>query len=182
MVVIRKKLALLLAILVCICCTGCIEPVNTEPDYEPIAEPDSQFSLANPVKEMSRDELVEACGIDLGEPEGAEDMVYSLITLSDNNPVAQLCFSLDGHELCLRAQLMAGEIAQDISGMYYNWESTEHVCVSRDYAVLYLCGEVGYIKWLDGGNATQYSLSMAEGAERDTLIELAERVYKPLQD
>ena len=47
--------------------------------------------------------------------------------------------------------------------------------------MVYLCGEVGYIKWLDGGNATQYSLSMTEGAERDVLIELAELVFKPLQ-
>jgi len=179
MVVIRKTLVLLLAVLMCICCTGCIEPVNKEPDYAPVAEPDSQLSLANPVKEMGREELIEACGIDLGKPEGAENMSYSLISLSDNNPIAQLHFTLDGQELCLRAQNMAGDNAVDISGMYYNWEKTEHVFVSRNYAVVYLCWEVGYIKWLDGANATQYSLSMTQGADRDTLIELAELVFKP---
>ena len=178
----RKTLIMLLALLVCVCCTGCIEPVNKEPDYEPVAEQDSQLAIANPVKEMSREELIEACGIDLGEPEGAENMVYSLISLSDNNSVAQLHFTLDGQELCLRAQNMAGDSAVDISGMYYNWESTEHVFVSRNYAVVYLCGEAGYIKWLDGANATQYSLSMAEGAERDKLIDLAELVFNSIKN
>lgn len=179
---IRRTMVMLLVFAMCLCCAGCIEPVDKEPDYEPIAEADSQLSIANPVEQMSREELAEASGIDLAKPEAAEEIVYSLITLSDNNPIAQMNFTLDGHELCLRAQSMTGEIAQDISGMYYNWETTEHVFVSRNYAVVYLCSDVGYIKWLDGQQGIQYSLSMTKGAGRDILIELAEAVFQPSQD
>lgn len=178
---IRKSIMFLLAALLCLSCTGCIEPVETEPNYEPLAEADSQLGIVNPVKELSRQELIEKSGIYLGSPDGAEDMVYSLISLAENSPIAQLRFTLDGQELCLRAQNISGENAIDISGMYYDWELTEHVFVSRNYAVVYLSADTGYIKWVYAPAGIQYSLSMAEGADRDKLIELAELVFEPLQ-
>ena len=180
---VKKYIVLLMVLLVCFGCTGCIEPVekNENPGDTPLAEQDSQLGIINPVKELSRRELIEAAGIDLGAPEGAEDMAYSLITLSEHSPVAQLKFTLDGHQLCLRAQVIAEEIAIDISGMYYEWELTENVFVDRDYAVVNLADDVGYIKWVDMAPGIQYSLSMAEGADKDTLIDLAERVFKALQ-
>ena len=180
---IKRSFVFLLAVLACLSCTGCIEPVEkNENPGEPLAAQDSQMNIANPVKEMSREELLEQTGIELGAPDGASNMVYSMISLSEGSPIAQLRFELEGHELCLRAQKVAGENAFDISGMYYDWETTEHLFVSLNYAVVCLAGDVGYVKWIDAPNAIQYSLSMMEAADKDTLISLAEAVYEPLKD
>ena len=178
----KRIISIIIALLFMLSLTGCIEPV-TEPDYtKPLAEPDSGFAIANPIREMSRQELFEETGIDLGAPEGAENMVYSLIELSEEEPVAQLKFSLDGHELCLRAQTMsAAAAAGDISGMYYQWEYTKNVFVSMLYAVVNLSGDIGYIKWIDAQGGIQYNLSMNKGASESLLIELAEKVYQPAQ-
>ena len=180
---IKRITSIIIALLLCLGLTGCIEPV-VEPDYtKPLADRDSGLAIANPVKEMSREELAEKTGIDLGCPEGAENTVYSLIELSGAEPVAQLRFSLDGHELCLRAQSMSSAAAAgDISGMYYEWEYTKNVFVSMLYAVVNVSGDIGYIKWIDAEGGVQYSLSMNEGAGEKILVELAEKVYQPLQD
>jgi len=174
----KKYLIVLIALALCVVLSGCTEPVD-KPQEGPVFEQDSQLNIINPIKQMSREELAENCGIDLGEPEGAKDMVYSLIELKDQNPVAQLKLSLEGHELCLRAQAMDTETAAgDISGLYYEWDSVNHVFVGvNNYAVASLKDDLGYIKWLDGASGVQYSLSMTEGADLDTLVSLAEAVF-----
>lgn len=178
----KRVLSIIIALLLVFTLAGCIEPV-VEPDYtKPLAEQDSALGIVNPIKEMSRQELIEQCGIDLGAPEGAENMVYSLINIGEAEPVAQLRMSLDGHELCLRAQGMsAAAPAGDISGMYYEWEHTRNVFVSMLYAVVNVSGDIGYIKWIDAAPGIQYSLSMTEGASEELLIELAEKVFHPTQ-
>ena len=176
----KKYLSFIIALLLVFSLAGCIEPV-TEPDYtKPLAEKDSGLTIANPVKEMSREELLEKTGIDLGPAEGAENLVYSMIDLRDAYPIAQLKCSLDGHELCLRAQEMTAQAAAgDISGMYYEWESTRNVFVSMRYAVVSLAGDIGCIKWIDAENGLHYSLSMNQGADEKLLIELAEKLFYP---
>lgn len=179
----KKVISIIIALLLALGLCGCIEPVEKPDPTKPLAERDSGLAIANPVKEMSRQELIENCGIDLGAPEGAEDMVYSLIDLSESLPVAQLRFKLDGYELCLRAQAMNSQsMAGDISGLYYEWELTRNTFVNFRYAVVNICGDIGYIKWVDAVPGIQYSLSMTEGAEEKLLVELAERVFYPVQD
>ncbi len=177
----KKYLVLIMVIVLAMLLSGCIEPVEEAQDG-PLYEQDSQLNIANPIKQMSRQELVESCGINLGEPEGAENMAYSLIELDGGNPVAQLKFTLEGHELCLRAQAMDTQSAAgDISGLYYEWDVSQHTFVRMNYAVAYLKDDMGYIKWIDGAPGIQYSLSMAEGADVDTLVSLAEAVFHPVQ-
>lgn len=178
----KKAISLIISLLVILGLTGCIEPVEEIDHTKPVAEQDSGFALANPVREMSRQELIECTGIDLGEPEGAENLVYSLIELEDAVPVAQLRFKLEGHDLCLRAQAMSTDAAAgDISGLYYDWELTRNTFVSLRYAVVNVSGDVGYVKWVDAVPGIQYSLSMTEGANDKLLIELAEKVFDPVQ-
>lgn len=179
----KKVLSSIIALLFAFSLTGCIEPVE-EIDYtEPVAAQDSGLAIANPVKEMSRQELIENTGIDLGSPEGADNLVYSMIELSDETPLAQLRFTLDGYELCLRAQAISADAAaDDISGLYYQWEYTKNVFVSLRYAVVNVSGDVGYVKWVDAAPGIQYSLSMTQGAEAELLIELAEKVFYPTQE
>lgn len=179
----KKALSIIIALLIALGLCGCVEHVEKPDPTKPLAERDSGLAIANPIKEMSRQELAEKSGIDLGAPEGATDMVYSLIDLSEGLPVAQLRFDLDGHELCLRAQAMNSEsMAGDISGLYYEWELKQNTFVSLRYAVVNICGDIGYIKWVDAVPGIQYSLSMTEGADDELLVELAEKVFYPVQD
>lgn len=179
----KKILSFIIACLLAFNLTGCIEPV-TEPDYtKPLAQQDSALTIANPVKEMSREELLDKTGIDLGPAEGADELVYSMIELRDAYPIAQLRCTMDGHELCLRAQKMTNEAAAgDISGMYYEWEYTRNVFVCFLYAVVSLSEDIGCIKWIDAENGIQYSLSMNQGADEKLLIELAEKLFYPNGD
>lgn len=71
--------------------------------------------------------------------------------------------------------------AGDISGLYYDWELTRNTFVSLRYAVVNVSGDVGYVKWVDAVPGIQYSLSMTEGANDKLLIELAEKVFDPVQ-
>lgn len=174
----KKFLSLIIALLFMVVLTGCIERVEEIDPTKPLAAADSSLKIANPMKEMSREELIEKTGIDLGTPEGAEDMVYSMIELSEGRPIAQLRFELEGHELCFRAQTVDGKSAAgDISGLYYNWAYTHNTFVARLYAVVNVSGDVGYIKWIDAENGVQYSLSMTEGADEKLLVELADKVF-----
>ena len=179
----KRVLSIIIALFFSFGLSGCIEPVE-KPDYtKPLAEQDSGLTVVNPVKEMSRQELIDCSGIDLGAPEGAADMVYSLIDLKDTADIAQLRFTLDGHQLCLRAQTMSALApAGDISGLYYEWEYTKNTFVSMLYAVVNISGHIGYVKWIDAEAGIQYSLSMSEGASEEKLIELAERVFCPVSD
>lgn len=179
----KRFLSIIIALFFAFVLSGCIEPVE-KPDYtEALAEQDSGFAVVNPVKEMSRQELTDCSGIDLGAPVGAADMVYSLIDLKDEADIAQLRFNLDGHALCLRAQRMsAAAPAGDISGLYYEWEYTKNTFVSMLYAVVNISGDIGYVKWIDAEAGIQYSLSMNEGASEKLLIELAEKVFCPVTD
>ncbi len=177
----RKCIALIIALALCIILSGCTEPVG-QAQEGPVFEQDSQLNIINPIKQMSRQELVESCGINLGEPEGAKELEYSLIRLKDQKPIAQLRFTLDGHELCLRAQVVdTTSAAGDISGLYYEWDVEQHVFVSMNYAVACLKDDLGYIKWIDMAPGIQYSLSMTEGADVDSLVSMAEAVFHPVQ-
>lgn len=181
---IRRYLSFIIALLMCLSLSGCIEPVldTVTPAGQAKAEADSGLAIANPVREMSREELVDTCGIELNFPENAEDINYSIIELKEYNPIAQLRFSFDGIDYCMRGQYVGSEKAEDISGLYYEWELKEHAYVDYCYGVVYISGEVGYIKWLDAISGTQYSLSMSNGAKKDALIQMAELLFEPGQD
>ena len=91
---------------------------------------------------------------------------------------AQIKFSWNGKSAYLRAQVTSALEAEDISGLNYQWTSTGEVQVGDWEATTYLKEEVGYIAWLDAVSGIVYNLCITEGANADTLCELANAMFK----
>ena len=89
---------------------------GTEPDELPI-------SMANPWREISEEEARNFFPRGFTVPEGAENVVWSVMETADANPLLQLSFDLDGQSYTARMQATDDPEA-DISGMYYAWADT----------------------------------------------------------
>lgn len=137
------------------------------------------MSVVNPIKQVSYEELVKVTGIPLYIPEEATEVVYS--TIAPEPPVAQATFTLDGKDVCLRAVATNELEAQDISGLYYQWEITEVIDVGYCTGTVYLKGDMGYVAWLDIAPGINYNLSLKSGATKEALVELANAVFTEVQ-
>ncbi len=138
--------------------------------------------LANPIKEVTVEELVTLTGIRLSASEGAEGVSYQTITLDENTVIAQMRFTMEDVEAFVRAQATAELEASDISGLYYEWTKTSTAQVDYCEAIVYLKDDVGYIAWLDVAPGVVYNLGVTEGATAEVLTMLANAVFEPLQD
>jgi hypothetical protein len=81
-------------------------------------------TLANPWKDMTKDELAQVSGFSFGLPEGAKDVIYRWM---ESDGLAEMQFKMDGDEYCARAQsaeLSEGEL-MNISGAYFQWDHEE---------------------------------------------------------
>ena len=165
--------AVLAALLLSACGSGA--PAPTE---EPTV------GLPNPIHETDEAGLAKATGISLPAPEFAEDVSWSYIELTGEPPIAQMNFTLGGQKAYLRAQATdkteASELP-DISGLYYEWNTTGEDQVAYCKASVFTNGEAGYITWLDVVPGVQYCLGMTEGASVLELVKLANHVFVPLQ-
>lgn len=143
--------------------------------------------IANPWEDMNEEALLQASGVSLGVPEGAENVAYRWL---DSEGLAEMQFTLDGDAYCARvksAALEAGQL-EDISGMSYAWENVEEITIgghchgtigqaqSGDDAFVELC------QWYDLAPGLMYSLSIIT-PELDglDLTAVAEMVYVPMQ-
>lgn len=143
-----------------------------------------EASLANPWKDLARDELEQVSGMSFGVPEGAENVVYRWL---ESDALAEMQFTMDGDEYCARAQsaeLAEGEL-MNISGMYFQWEHEEDITVgdcrgsigqaqtgSEDWVELCL--------WYDAGAKRMYSLSVyTTDPDGLDLTAVAQMVYRP---
>lgn len=137
-------------------------------------------------------------GFDVGTaPEGAENVVYNIIeikpTQAAQNPeavegitAAQLEFDLNGVHYTYRAALPKGvpDEVPDISE-----DNTEYTNSLSDFKIGWCKAEayyneagMGKILWFDIAPGVTYSLTMSSNAGEETLIEMASRLYRPLQD
>ena len=193
----KKFSALFLAALLLLTLCAC----GNKQEEEPFA------GMPNPIHECTKNELVEATGIALDAPEGAQDVAYSYISHVTITPISQVQFKLDGKKFCYRAQptsftsiqanvdenassedLFAAikdctNIGASLSGMYYNWESIclNDIAGSREAIVAFNEGKEGFISWLDVVPGILYSLSVDTKAGQDLLIDTAELCFVPTQ-
>ena len=103
--------------------TGCGQGQPTEPpataDGEtPQTEPTAQ--LPNPMEEVTEEELAERAGLSLPVPADAQDCTYTYI---DGTGIAQVDFTTDGRNWCLRGKL-TDDPAEDISCLLYTSSPT----------------------------------------------------------
>lgn len=165
--IVSVALAVLLALLVC-GCGKAEEPAASEPA-------DVGVGLANPVKIVTPEEQA-AAGLTLNAPEGAENVVYKLI-----EDLIETDFTLDGVEYFYRAIPAAGPECSDISGLYYTWTTTEEGSVAGREAVANICGEAGFVMWLDVVPGINYNLCCAAPVTAEKLFEVAALVFAPVQ-
>ena len=149
--------------------------------------------------ESTYEGVLQATNIDLPAPKDATNVQY--FYYKEKNPIAEMRFTLDGKEACLRAQSTALtafpyegdalvkavaegknlENGTDISGMYYKWDTFSSQDVQYCNAQCFRAGDVGYIAWIDVVPGYLYNLMMQSGATDETLVKMAEAAFTPMQ-
>lgn len=185
----KKLMAVLACALLLIGLAGC----STKQD---------SAEVANPMTEVTYEELREKTGIELPAPSGASNVKYYTIQISNDEVIAEMDFTLDGKDACLRAEVTALtdmsnyvndfvsgknkpediiDSGYDISGLNYEWESYAVQDVQGRVALTVRKGDIGFITWVDGTTGILYNLSMTKGADDQVLTDLANQVFVPMQ-
>lgn len=145
--------------------------------------------MANPwteVEDMAA--FCEKVGVELAIPEGAEDVV--LRVLEDNGDgiaLGEMDFTLDGMEYTARVSFSnVTDGIEDISGMYYEWETEEETTVAGLKAVIMQASDeentAEVVNWLDIVPGIVYSLSTVQkDVDGLDLTAIAEEIYIPMQ-
>lgn len=135
--------------------------------------------MINPWVGTDAEGFMEALGMTVAIPEGAENVAYRLM-----GDLGEAQFTLDGMDYTARIKPAAD--FEDISGMYYEWESDESVtiggCEGTEARVRDGDTTVDVCLWFDAAPGIMYSLS-TKGADLDgfDLTAVAEMIYAPVQ-
>lgn len=192
----KKIIAILLAMVMVFAMCACAKE-----------EPEDTTGVANPVHQCTKEEMLEATGMDIDAPEGATEVEYSYID-TDSDPIAQVEFELNDEEFCYRAQSTAvtslvESFEQDenieegalqdalnkgvatgaaLAGLNYEWSAAASVDAPAGREGVYALNgdDEGFIAWLDVVPGVLYSLAM-DDATIDGLLDTAELVFVPMQ-
>ena len=167
---------------------------NTEVQEESdTKEADALVGLANPWQDATYDEAINTVSKLFKAPDGAENVKWSICkTGNDENVIpgsmVQMTFDLDGMSFTAREQV-TGDKAEDISGMYYDWTTTEDITLANwgdgRMAAKYqrYVGDeesVDVCTWYDIEYGASYSLiTSAKDLEGFDLQAVAEAIYDP---
>lgn len=199
----KKKAAIILAGLMAVSFAGCgaapaasqSTPVQeTEMTTEKQTETEAastETGLANPWHEITEEEADAMLSDLFTAPEGAEDVIWSVMESEDTSPLIELQFTLDGLEFTARSQ-MTGDEKEDISGMNYEWIAEDEVTLSN-WAGGAMIGETyryigddGYVDlctWYNVETGQSYSLSVtAEDLDGFDILAIAEAIYAAAKD
>ena len=164
-------------------------------------EEGGEVGIANPMTEVTEQEMVDQTGIDLPAPKEATDVTYFVVD-TDEYTIAQMDFTLDGQPYELRAastgmtELDAAQTGEnemdlegfnfdagDISGLYYEWTTAGTDLVADRSGIFRIADkeDVGCIAWLDVAPGILYNLTMTSNASHEALKETAEKVFVPMQ-
>ncbi|MBQ0065124.1 MAG: hypothetical protein KBT48_05125 [Firmicutes bacterium] len=172
---------------------GCAsQPAQQEEVQE---EGTAHAGMANPnVYDVSEDEMTQKTGISLPMPKEASDVKYNIIGETEEHPIAEVEFTLNGKKMYLRAQstqlLPANPSASqeelekyNISGLNYEWDTTQQEKVKYCEGFIFVNTKegAGYIMWEDVVPGILYNLGMEKGADAQTLIETANQVFVSAQ-
>ena len=137
----------------------------------------SALAIANPWVESTSGDIAEAIGATFGIPEGAEDISYSMMP---DDGLAEMRFTLDGMEYI--ARINPSEEFDDISGMYYEWDSEEPCVIAFMQGLVKRVTVEGETMelclWHDADMGLMYSLATS-GADLDgfDITALAGAIY-----
>ena len=102
---------------------------------EESATNEENVGMANPWRDCTEDEAKSSCPRLFKAPEGSSAASWSMMGEKSDDPGAQgpliqLDFRMDDMDFTARAQYGADEYA-DISGMYYEWTTTDDVTLAN---------------------------------------------------
>lgn len=171
-------------------------------------EPETIEGLANPIVETDAEGLVQATGIALDAPEGAEDVTYAYINQGEGeNLIAQVSFSLNGKSYNYRAVSTSETVLVDatdpnedldkftesihkgiemgaqLAGLNYeDWNAETIVEIAARQGVYGQSHEdASFVAWLDVVPGFLYSLTAEDSVDQDTLLKTAESAFVPMQ-
>lgn len=185
----HNKRYLILGIMVISMFTGCAktdsniqEVVDTSPDEVVSTSEDetvAEATIINPLKEVTREELLEETGISFVDEYVTTEPQYFVLTPPDSSEkkIAELRFTVGDYELTYRAQPTDKLEAYDMNGLYYEWDTEEDVKVSYCDAKLMKCSEAAGLYWIDVVPGINYSLSCIGDIYEEQFIGLAELLF-----
>lgn len=135
----------------------------------------------NPVRKSNAAEIHQLLGSDMGVPEGASDISYSIISLENSNEhdMAQAKFTLNN--LTYTYRVLETSAPQDISGASYDWDSTAKCSIAGMPGVVSLAnGAVGKVEWYSEKNGFQRCLLTNDNPTKDSLIVTADEIMETL--
>ncbi|MBR1670908.1 MAG: hypothetical protein IJ695_09430 [Butyrivibrio sp.] len=143
--------------------------------------------LANPWSDISEEEAKEIVPNLFKAPEGAANVKWSVMT-SEESPMVQMTFDLDGSSFTAREQ-MTGDEAKDISGMFYEWTVQDDVqfttwgdgnMTGKTYRYVGDSEFADLCTWYDVETGASYSLSVvAPDLDGFDIVGVVEGMYDP---
>lgn len=135
----------------------------------------------NPVREISATEIHNLLGSDMGVPEGASNVSYSIISLENSNghDMAEAKFTLNN--LSYTYRVLETSAAKDISGASYDWNSTANCSIAGVPGVVSLVeGAAGKVEWYSKENGFQRCLLTNDNPTKDSLLVTADQIMQTL--
>lgn len=167
----RKIIMFLLIMTMIVTSFGCASEESEELKSE----------LPNPVRLSSYDEVLETLGMTLKVPEKAENVIYQVIAVEEETPIAEARFNED--EVNFTYRIRSASAFEDISGAYFDWS------VNKAIEISYCSGEISYIEgkegiclWYDTVPGLMYTLYVDSSASEEMLLRIANEVYIPAED
>lgn len=143
--------------------------VDTVDGAEAASSDTPTTSIANPWVVSDKDGVYQATGFSLDTYDGATDIVYSYTT---DGKLAQVRYTVGNNEWTYRVEATDG--LEDISGMYYEWDSDEKETLGGHDAQYLAYSEasedtefiddvfaVHVVNWYDEAEGATHSLSVA---------------------
>jgi len=134
--------------------------------------------IVNPVSSCTVEDI-RALGYGFTLPDSAKEISYSIITLSENEKIAQVSFVVE--KIRYNHRMTAANEMNDISGVYFSIEE-------KDAEVEYCPAKIavneeglGKVYWYDVVPGLLYSLSADKGANEELLLTMAEEVFVSAQ-
>ncbi len=140
-------LSILSLLIIAFALSGCYGKSAEPSETQPVISSDDGLnegtaSIANPLVDVDSPDAFAPLGIAIDAPEGASDVRYTVI----GNEMAQVIFTFDGHQYCLRATRSMSDI-EAICGYYGQYVPSDRLS-RADY---YLVEGTSVAGWNSGG-------------------------------
>lgn len=149
--------------------TGCgaanaVAPTESEPAVaeetvtEDLSDLERMPGIANPWSDADAAAVAEMIGTEVPVPEGAANITYRILSAEN---IAEVAYDLnDAH---CNHRLKKTDAEEDISGLYYNWDSTEESTYEGHAATIYRAEaeeeSVELTLWFDAEASLMHALS-----------------------